>query len=221
MASLAGVAALVAGESPEPPWLVPRLEQMARMVRAYVEGEATAPKRADMRKRLDAFREAVASIREDLSDPTFVTYIGNDWSSVPLSHRDIMDTLATLGNRASTLSMAYAGRKGGADRAFPRGRDESVSSHELCAWTIMRAIMRVRKVHTVDADNPEAWKAANEYYGLCGGQRLGLVHKEPSGWREYIINVQHLGREDSARARGLASLGRMFEALPPLVPRSP
>ena len=218
MATIRDVVALVVGEHPEPQWLEGRLAQMARTIRSYVAGEETAPFRAEVRARLDAFREAAARLREDLSDPRFVTYIGNDWSSLPLAHREVMDTLETLGNRASQLSMKYSGRAG-AERAFPVDRDDAVTSHELCAWTIMQAMMRCRGRTTIAADNVEAWQAANALYQHCGGlhyrgKKLPSGERgEPSGWRDHIIAVQHIQREGSLRGNGLASMGEMFEAI--------
>ncbi len=214
------IAEIILAGRAAPSWLDGRLEQMARLIRGFIEGEETAPKRTEMRKRLDAFREAVVRLQEDLSDPLFVTFIGNDWSSLPLKQFEVLDALATLGNRASNLSMKFAGR-GGAERAFPVDREDALSAQELCSWTIMQAMRRTRGTAIIAADNREAWAACNALWRYCGGIPLGKADRgddtgrEPSGWRVPIDAIQQIEKSGDKRAQWLVSVARTFEAIAP------
>lgn len=217
MTTLTDVIQIIIGEGAEPPFLHRRLEQMSKRIRAYVEGEVSAPKRTDMRAKLEAFRTAVLSVREGLTDLQFETFIKRDWVGDADSYAHFLDALAKLADRAGEQSNKFAGRAG-AKLAYPTEAGEYISSHQLCVWTIMEGMKHSRNVRVVGADNADAWKAANALYRLSGGFPLGQrqpdgSERDPSGWREHIIAVREIEKENSPRGQGLRQWAGMFTAI--------
>jgi hypothetical protein len=216
--TISDVVRLVLGEHREPVWLRSRLLQMTSMVRAYVESEEAAPKRTDMRDRMDEFLGSIAHIKDELADPMFALFLGNDYSEQSDNQVQILSVLERLAERASMQLSRFTGRRG-STRAYPVEENTTISAQELCAWTIMQAMKGSRGIAVVAADNAVAWEAMNCYWRICGGMPLGRKDRPdqegrpPSGWRAHILAVRDIETSGDRRAAWFTSLAATFQAV--------
>ena len=204
---------LILGASTKPAWLEYRLKKMVDTIRSWREAEARAPVRSDMRMRLNKFRDAVETLKEGVSDPSFNVFLGHDWLPANMPYLDIVSCFDDLSNRANRAVLKLEGR-GGPSQAYPTERDESLSAMELCAWTVMHAIMLVRQLDAVGADNSDAQEAANRLWQAAGGAPLGSQDgsRPPTGWREHFISAKRADKAGDRRSDGLQAMLANFQA---------
>jgi hypothetical protein len=191
--SLAGV---LCGADASPDWLAAAVRRAVAALRFSIADDARAPGRAELRRRLDAVREAARSIAAALDDAATMRALGVDDEA----DRQTFHGLVELGARADVaLSGIRAG--GGADGCDPNRSPTEVCATLVCA--LWRRVRGSRPGHT----SADANAACTMLWQMAGGGSLSDNTNTSRRWLKQIKAANEAnGDADIVRALGCTGL---------------
>jgi hypothetical protein len=173
--------------TPNPPvWLIEHLRRWLPLFTCAEE--KLRPSRAEMRARLAEIQEAASLLTKALGNMWVVGFLDHSADQPLPAPGNLRVLLMDLSNRAAKASRSAAlinseGRtKAGRGRAFPQ---PAISGQAYCALLIAETWSHFRD-HYPPLRNKQAAEAADDYWGLAGGEKQSWGDDKLLSWRHHF-----------------------------------